>query len=165
METAMNRREALIALPGLVVALPATADACHAAAQAIKRPYESPEAHDRYDALMERHFRLSPDVPEDEEPGVHRALVALLDFLDHADEVLTKHEVEEGELCDCQFCYELRGISFAVEGFESLLSGELRHGRLLHFRDKVHRQRQDRNHERRKAQRAIGVGTGRQTVA
>ena len=51
----------------------------------------------------------------------------------------------------------LHGISFAVEGFESLISGELRHGRLLHFRDKVHRQRRDHNHAARQAARRQGT--------
>ena len=108
----MNRREALTALPGALAGVIGT--------DALIAPAADAKVIDEWieDRLCEKEA-----IPDGEDPGVHHAIAALYQFLDNADEVLTRHEIEaaDGWECDCDFCTDLRGQFYAVQMFATML--------------------------------------------
>jgi hypothetical protein len=61
----------------------------------------------------------------DVHPEVSAAIRSLYDFLDHAGELMTRHELEEEEPCACHYCSDLRGVVFSVQLFISCLESEI----------------------------------------
>jgi len=140
----MNRRDLLAKLAAITTGLTAPQVVTHKAAglsfdsASMAPPAYTPLTEDEIIAMYAHLGEKEEDIPEGDTPAVHYALVALHDFLDHADAALVQHEIEEGD-CDCDHCRDLEWMCRAVDLFESVLSSSTRGGGLYYRRKGLYR--------------------------
>jgi hypothetical protein len=63
-----------------------------------------------------------------DDPAIYRAMCALLDFQEAADDFMTRHEIEEipdMAECDCFLCHSFRGQLYWVDIMYDTFGGEI----------------------------------------
>jgi hypothetical protein len=141
----LNRRDALGSLGGWIAGLFGAKTAAAEALPAPRpprgpspRPLLSPEEQEAIHNRLLDHCCNLPDVPQGDDPAVHHAIISLYDFMDSADELLTRHEIESGGDCDCDYCDDLAGQLYAVKTFVAMLESQIIRGGLVFRREKVY---------------------------